>query len=88
MTCQMLSDITGRRIETVDNAQEVGAIGTALVVAAGVKGVDVLELSRQLVKPNCVYSPDPANQEVYERNYNVFKGLYKANARSFRRLNA
>ena len=88
VTCQMLSDITGRTIETVNNTQEVGAIGTALVVAAGIKGVDVLELSRQLVKPNRVYVPTPANKEVYERNYKVFKGLYKANARSFKALNA
>ena len=88
VTCQMLSDITGRTIETVDNTQEVGAIGTALVVAAGIQGVDVLELSRRLVKPNRVYIPNPANKEVYERNYKVFKGLYKANARSFKRLNA
>ena len=65
-----------------------GTIGTALVVAAGIKGVDVLELSRQLVKPNRVYVPNPANREVYERNYKVFKGLYKANARSFKALNA
>lgn len=50
VTCQMLADITGRTIETVDHSQEVGAIGTALVVAAGIKGVDVLEFSRQLVK--------------------------------------
>lgn len=84
----MLSDITGRSIETVDNTQEVGAIGTALVVAAGIKGMDVLELSRRLVKPNRVYTSDSATQEVYERNYKVFKGLYKANARSFKKLNA
>ena len=88
VTCQMLSDITGRRIETVNNTQEVGAMGTALVVAAGIKGMDVLELSRQLVKANRVYVPDPANQEVYERNYRVFKGLYKANAKGFQALNA
>ena len=50
VTCQMLADITGRRIETVNNTQEVGAIGTALVVAAGVKGTDVLALARQLVR--------------------------------------
>lgn len=87
-TCQMLADITGRKIETVNNTQEVGAIGTALVVAAGVKGTDVLELARRLVKANRVYVPDPANRDVYERNYRVFKGLYKANARSFRATNA
>ena len=88
VTCQMLADITGRTIETVNNTQEVGAIGTALVVAAGVKSVDVLELSRQLVKANHVYTPDPENKEVYERNYRVFKNLYKSNAVNFKNMNA
>ena len=83
----MLADITGRNIETVNNAQEAGAIGTALVVAAGVTGVDVLELSRQLVKTNHTYVPDPKNKEVYERNYKVFKNLYKSNASNFKELN-
>ena len=87
VTCQMLADITGRNIETVNNAQEAGAIGTALVVAAGVTGVDVLELSRQLVKTNHTYVPDPKNKEVYERNYKVFKNLYKSNASNFKELN-
>ncbi|MBR4656242.1 MAG: FGGY-family carbohydrate kinase [Oscillospiraceae bacterium] len=87
VTCQMLADITGRTIETINNTREVGAIGAALAVASGVKGVDVLELSRRLVKVDRVYVPNPANNEVYERNYSVFKGLYKTNARSFRELN-
>ena len=88
VTCQMLADITGRTIETVNNTQEVGAIGTALVVAAGIKGVDVLELSRQLVKPNHVYIPNSENKKVYERNYRVFKNLYKSNAAYFKQLNS
>ena len=87
VTCQMLADITGRAIETVGNAQAVGAVGTALVVAAGIKGVDVLELSRRLIKVERVYAPNPGNKEVYERNYKVFKRLYKANARSFQEMN-
>jgi xylulokinase len=87
-TCQMLADITGQTIETVNNTQEVGAIGTALVVAAGIKNVDVLELSRQLVKPNHVYIPDPENKAVYERNYSVFKNLYKSNAAHYKQLNS
>ena len=88
VTCQMLADITGRTIETVNNTQEVGAIGTALVVAAGIKGVDVLELSRQLVKPNHVYIPNSENKKVYERNYRVFKNLYKSNAAYYKQLNS
>ena len=85
---QMLADITGRRIETISNAQEAGAIGTALVVAAGIKGEDVLELACRLVKANRVYVPDTKNKEVYERNYSVFKSLYKSNAANFKKLNS
>ena len=87
VTCQMLADITGRTIETVDNSQQAGAVGAALVVAAGIRGTDVLELSRQLVKANHAYIPNPENKEVYERNYKVFKKLYKANVSNFREIN-
>jgi xylulokinase len=83
----MLADITGRTIETIDNSQEVGAIGTALAVAAGLIGEDVLELSRRLVKANRAYVPDPRNKEIYDRNYSVFNKLYKDNASNFWALN-
>ena len=87
VTCQMLADITGRTIETVKNTQEVGALGAALVVAAGIKNEDVLELSRKLVKADHVYVPNPANKDVYEKNYRAFRKLYKANASFFKDLN-
>jgi xylulokinase len=85
---QMLADITGRSVETVANAQEAGAVGAALVVAAGLKGANVLELARRLVKADCVFVPDPKNREVYDRGYRVFKELYKSNASNFRAMNA
>lgn len=88
LTCQMLADITGRTIETVHNTQEVGAIGTALVVAAGIKGTDVLELARQLVRANHIYVPTPNHKAIYERNYQVFKKLYKATASCFQKMNS
>ncbi len=87
-SCQMLSDITGRTVETVAHAQEVDAIGTALVVAAGLKGDDVFELSKRLVKVTHAYVPDPTKKEIYHRNYGIFKKLYKSNAAYFKQLNA
>lgn len=86
-TCQMLADITGRKIETVNNSQEVGAVGTAIVVAAGIKKVDVLGLAKELVKTDQVYMPNSDNQEIYERNYKVFKKLYRSNRNNFSDLN-
>ncbi len=88
VTCQMLADITGRTIETVNNTQEVGAIGTALVVAAGIRGDDVFEFAQQLIKPNHTYRPNPKNKEVYAQNFKVFKKLYKSNIDSFKNLNS
>ena len=88
LTAQMLADITGRTVETVNNTQEVGAIGAALVVAAGIKGEDVLELSRRLVKANRAYVPNPENKEAYKRNFRVFNNLYKSNAANYKLLNS
>jgi xylulokinase len=87
VTCQMLADITGKTVETVNDTREIGAMGTALVVAAGIRGEDVLELSRRLVKANHVYNPIPKNRAVYERSYKVFRNLYKSNAVNFKRIN-
>ncbi|HAR91674.1 MAG TPA: carbohydrate kinase [Eubacterium sp.] len=88
MLCQMLADVTGRTIETVDNPREVGAAGTAIMVAAGVKNVDMLELSKKLVKVNHAYVPNAENKEVYDKNYNVFKQLYKTNKTNFHKMNS
>ena len=82
-----ISPTTGRTTETVNNAQEVGATGTALVVAAGLRGIDVDELARRFVKANHTYIPNPENKEAYERTYQVFKKLYKSNAAHFKALN-
>ena len=84
---QMLSDITGRTIETINNTQEVCATGAALVVAASIKGEDVLDLSKRIVKVKDTYVPNQKNKEIYERNYKVFKNLYKSNANNFKEMN-
>ncbi len=86
--CRMLSDIIGRPIETVENAQQAGAMGAAIVVAAGLYGEDVNALSKRLVKVSHTYYPDQGNRGIYERNYCVFKKLYKSNAANFNALNS
>ncbi len=47
----------------------------------------MLELSRELVKVEHVYRPNPENKKVYERNYKVFKKLYSTNASNYRMIN-
>ncbi len=87
ITCQILADITGRTIETVTGAQDVGAVGAALLVAVGTGVMPYRDAAKDLITVKEVVRPNPANREVYDRNYAVFKKLYKCNASNFKALN-
>ena len=87
VTCQMLADITGRTIETVENTKDVGAIGAAMLAAVGSGAFTSLSDAAKLVAVNGTYRPDPANKAVYDRNFRVFRKLYAANKENFAILN-
>ena len=42
---------------------------------------------KKLIPVKTTYKPNPANKEVYDRNFKVFKNLYKANKENFAILN-
>ncbi len=88
VTCQILSDVTGREIETVNNPQNVGAVGAAVVLAVGLGVIVSFEEAKQLIQVVKTYSPNPQNKNVYDRNYSVFKNLYKGNKKNFSALNS
>lgn len=87
VTCQILADITGRTIETVAYSKDVGAIGAAMLVAVGSGSVKSLEEMKKSVHVDAVYKPNSDNKDVYDRNYRVFKQLYKSNKKNFELLN-
>lgn len=88
VTCQILADILGRRVETVENPQNVGSVGAALVALVGAGEIhDLTEATLQLVKPSATYAPNCAHRGVYDRQFAVFQTLYRNNRRAFSRLN-
>lgn len=87
LTCQMLADITGRTIETIDNPQNVGAVGAALVAAVGLGRLASLGEAKRYVRVARAYTPDPTNRAAYDRNYGVFKEIYASNKKLFKKLN-
>lgn len=87
VTCQILSDITGRVIETVESSQDVGAVGAAMLVAVGTGLMKNLDEAKNIIKVKAQYRPNAENKAVYDRNYEVFKRLYKSNAKNFKDLN-
>ncbi|MCQ2592426.1 MAG: FGGY-family carbohydrate kinase [Treponema sp.] len=87
VTCQMIADITGHKIVTVEDSQDVGAVGAAILVGLGIGIIPSLDSISSFVRIKTVYEPNPENKAVYERNYAVFKKLYKSNKKLFKEIN-
>lgn len=86
-TCQILADITGKTIETIEDPQNVGSVGAAAIMGVGLNIIPSLEKVKNFITVTGTYTPNPANKEVYDRQYQVFKKLYKSNKKNFHMLN-
>lgn len=87
ITCQLLADILGRKIETIDNAQNAGAVGAAVLTAVGLGIFKDFNEAKSLISVKETFIPDMNNKKIHDRNYQVFKNLYKNNKKNFAMLN-
>lgn len=87
VTCQILADITGRTIETVESPQNVGAVGAAALMAVGLGIIDNVGEAKKLIPASKTFKPDSTDKAVYDRNYEVYKTLYANNKKAFAALN-
>jgi xylulokinase len=87
LTCQTISDILGCDIETVDSPQNVGALGAAVLVAVGLGILDKIEDASKLIQASEIYYPNPENKAIHDKNFKVFKSLYKNNKKAFLIMN-
>lgn len=87
LTCQLFADITGREVETVNEPQNVGAMGAAILVGVGIGLFSSIHEADRLIKTSATYYPNPAVKSIHDRNFGVLKFLYTSNKKSFRTLN-
>ena len=86
VSCQMLADITGRVIETVDSPQNVGSVGACAVTAVGLGLISDLGRVKDFIPVSAVYTPDKDKHAAYKKYYKTFKKLYAANKQLFKSL--
>jgi xylulokinase len=83
----ILADALGEGVETTASPQNAGALGAALVCAAGLGAIGSLADAGALVPANAYFPPREGRRQVYDRLFPIFKNLYYANKRNFKALN-
>jgi L-ribulokinase len=83
LTMQLIADISGRPVR-VPASGEIPARGSALfgAVAAGVFGGIGEAIAATRPGTACSYEPDPRAADVYDRVYEIHRGLYETLGRS------
>ncbi len=87
LTCQILSDVLGRKVETVFDPQNVGAMGAAAVMAVGLGYAESVREVKQLIPVAMCFEPRTDTAPVYDKMYSVFKELHDMNKKAFKILN-
>jgi xylulokinase len=87
LTCQIMADVTGHTIETVESSQNVGSVGAAVCCGIGLGNIRDFDSVKKFIPVKQSYDPEPDAKSVHDRNYMVFKRLYKNNKRNFKILN-
>ncbi len=87
VTSQVLADITGRTVETIEDTQNVGTIGATVACAVGLGIFSSFRDARRCIPVRKVYSPRPRYKGLYDRNFEAFKKLYDNNRKLFSQLN-
>ena len=83
----ILADVTGEVVETTVSPQNAGALGAALLAAAGMGWIGNLADVGGFVQVLRRHEPRPASSEVYDERFEVFKGLYARTKGLFGLLN-
>jgi xylulokinase len=71
----------------VENPQNVGAVGAAVVMAVGLGLIKNITDADRLITIKERYLPNQKNTLIYDRFFQIFKSLYYNNKKAFRILN-
>jgi len=87
ITCQILADVTGKTVEALEDSKNTGAVGAAIICGLGLGIIDNYDAVKERIALRKTFQPDLTTGEFYNKNYKVFKTLYKSNKKSFAIMN-
>jgi xylulokinase len=85
--CQIIADITGKKIQQVKNPQLAGAKGVALLASMTLGYLKKFEQIKDYIEIKKVFSPRNEHFSLYDSLFKEYKNLYFQNKKWFRRVN-
>jgi len=85
--CQIMADVTNRAIETIENPQDAGAAGAAMICGVGLGLFSSFQSVKTLVSGARSYLPQREYRQDYDQGFAIFKELYHRNKKLFRQFN-
>lgn len=85
--CQILADVLGRPVETIESPRLVGAMGAAALMAVGLGLLQDIKDVKKIIRVHATYQPNAENKAVYDRIFPIFKQLYSNNKKAYAALN-
>ncbi len=86
--CQIMADITNRKINQVEDAQQAGAKGIALLASMSLGYISSFEEIKKYIKIKNSFIPNSQYRELYDTMFKEFKNIYKQNKKWYRRMNS
>jgi xylulokinase len=84
---QIFADVLGRTIQQAKDPIMVNVRGAGLLAHAALGNISFDDIP-DLVPIAGIYEPDPNNIATYDRLYDAFRRIHKANRRIYRKLNS
>ncbi len=85
--CQIITDITNRKINRVKDPQQAGARGMALLASMTLDYIKSYHDIKNYIKIDRSFYPNPDHRKLYDRLFKEFKNIYKQNKKWYRRMN-
>ncbi|MHA1940357.1 MAG: xylulokinase [Candidatus Hodarchaeales archaeon] len=86
--CQIYADILNREIRRVENPQEAGALGAAIIAKMALNEIQSLDEIKKFCHYDKIFHPTQEYRVLYDQLYKEFQQLYKQNRKWFKRLNS
>ncbi len=85
--CQIMADILNRDINRMEDAQNAGAKGMALLASKSLRYLNSYDQVKEHIPIQQTFKPDPVNRQLYDRLFTKFKQIYSNNRGWYRSMN-